>query len=72
MNTKELYQDFNNWINSVTDEEIKNSLVSAKAQDKPFDEELFKKICEDYGVEFSDKYSTAMIRNEKGELHPLM
>ena len=34
--------------------------------DKPFDKELFYRLCEEYNVELSDKYDKPMIKESDG------
>lgn len=36
---------------------------------KPFDPDLFFKICEEYGVEFSTEYDQIMFEEEDGTIH---
>ena len=39
--------------------------------DKPFDKELFYRLCEKYGVEFSDEYDKPMLKEPDGTVKPL-
>ncbi len=39
--------------------------------DKPFDKELFYRLCEEYNVELSDKYDKPMIKESDGTVRPL-
>lgn len=38
---------------------------------KPFDKDLFYRLCEKYGVELSDKYDKPMIKESDSTVRPL-
>ena len=41
------------------------------ASSKPFDKNLFYRLCEEYGVELSDKYDKPMLKEPNGTVKPL-